>query len=159
MTILSTLRYLDSIAYNNAYSILPKTKIIFEHHKILFTIYKPKEKTVQKYLSAACISHNDLTVIGKIIISDIKLLFIYMDLCYHGITSNGSIYKLGNKIDNLSLSHRKSYCDRQNIKSDYNYYCYDYDDYVIHECIYSQEYEDDQEYTSSEESDGDTDDI
>ncbi|AUL80310.1 hypothetical protein [Vaccinia virus] len=69
-----------------------------------FVFDKPKHSTVVKNLSRGGIYHDDLVVLGKVTINDLKMMLFYMDLSYHGVTSSGANYKLGSSIDRLSLN-------------------------------------------------------
>ncbi len=122
MSILNTLRFLETNAFYKSNLVLPKERIDVSHKGSLFSFYKPKLKTVRKYLESVNVYHNDLTVLGKVIMKHEKLLLVYMDLCYYGFSLSGYIFKLGRTIDSLSIGrgrrigrkedrYEREYCD------------------------------------------------
>nr|WGO62745.1 hypothetical protein [Wadden Sea poxvirus] len=150
MSILNTLRFLECTSFHKSYLMLPKDKINIIHKGYSFTFYKPKESTVRKYLTNAGIYHNDLIILGKIITDNKKLLFCYMDLLYYGISNDGYRYKLGNSIDNISLSKYKQIYN--NMETEYNNYKYEDEDEIEDEIEDKDEDDNYNEYQFTDDS-------
>ncbi|AOP31841.1 hypothetical protein BI079_gp151 [Volepox virus] len=119
-SILNTLRFLEKTSFYNCSDLISNEKIKIKHRGWSFVFYKPKNSTVVKYLSGGGIYHNDLVVLGKATINEVKMLLFYMDLSYYGVTSCGTTYKLGSSIDRLSLTRTTT--------NNNNYYAYSDDD-------------------------------
>ncbi|ADZ30555.1 hypothetical protein CPXV_NOR1994_MAN_156 [Cowpox virus] len=126
-SILNTLRFLEKTSFYNCNDSITKEKIKIKHKGMSFVFYKPKHSTVVKYLSGGGIYHDDLVVLGKVTINDLKMMLFYMDLSYHGVTSSGAIYKLGSSIDRLSLNRTIVTKVNNNYNNYYNYNNYNYD--------------------------------
>ncbi|ASK51329.1 hypothetical protein EPTV-WA-128 [Eptesipox virus] len=159
MSILNTIRFLEKTAFYKSYTSLPTEKVQIEHKNNKFVFYKPKIVKVQKYLTLAKIYHNDLVVLGKITISNIKMLFIYMDLCYYGIDKCGHLYKLGSTIDKLRITQSKNYSNYQNSNT-YSYECTNnyYDDNIDNYDDYNDDNDDDNNDNNDDNDDDDNND-
>ncbi|CCD83303.1 conserved hypothetical pox protein [Squirrelpox virus] len=107
MDVFNTLRFLESTGFSGAASMLPRAKVRLSHRGADFVFYRPKPSTVQRYMSACGVWHSDVVVLGKVVMCGEKLLLFYMDLCYHGASMNGSLYRLGTSIRSLSLRERR----------------------------------------------------
>lgn len=91
---------------------MPIKKLFHTHGDVTFAFYRPKESTVDRYLRAANVRHCDFAVLGKVYIAGTKMLLLFMDLAYCGITSDGTIFKLGARIARLSQRGRQVYIYR-----------------------------------------------
>ncbi|QGN68132.1 hypothetical protein EMCLV134R [Equine molluscum contagiosum-like virus] len=109
MDVFNNLRALENKFYADLSSAVPAEKTPLEHRGMRFVFYTPKPETVARYLEAARVPHADLAVLGKLHLGGHKLLLVYMDLSYYGLSILGDIYLLGSSIANLSLCRRKVY--------------------------------------------------
>uniref|UniRef100_A0AAU7E2E7 Uncharacterized protein n=1 Tax=Rousettus bat poxvirus TaxID=3141933 RepID=A0AAU7E2E7_9POXV len=109
MEIFNTIQRQEKALSPNMRFMMPEKKLFFTHCEVTFAFYRPKERTVARYLRAANIRHTDLAVFGKVYIAGTKMLFIFMDLGYCGITNDGTVTRLGHRIARLAPRGRCVY--------------------------------------------------
>ncbi|AST09545.1 hypothetical protein NY_014-144 [NY_014 poxvirus] len=120
MSILNTIRFLEKTSFYTKRRLF-KEKTYLTHKKWEFVFYEPKVSTIRRYLEIGGINHNDFVILGKATYNGVKMLFIYMNLAYYGVSKVGSIYKLGSTIDKLSLTKSHISLYSESLKSNYLY--------------------------------------
>ncbi|AEN03725.1 hypothetical protein YKV136 [Yokapox virus] len=127
MSVLNIIRFLEKTSFYTKKRIF-KDKTFLDHKNWSFVFYQPKISTIRRYLELGYIDHNDFVILGKATFDGIKMLFLYMNLSYYGVTKSGNVYKLGTSIDKLSINTvHVSSIYTESVKSNY-LYCYSSDD-------------------------------